>query len=138
MTSRRQIRQLAMQVLFAFDANQNDSHEIARQVAKDSQIEDTLQNEAVSWAGKAWKNREQSDAWVTRLSPQWPTNRQPAVDRALLRLCVWELTHLDTPAKVVIDEAIELSREFSTEHSPAFLNGVLDAVVKEVMQLKGT
>jgi len=137
MNTRRQVRQLAMQVLFAFDANQKDSPDIARQVAKDSMIEDTLQNEAVSWAREAWKAHEQSDVWVTRLSPQWPTPRQPGVDRALLRLCVWELTHRDTPPKVVIDEAIEISREYSTENSPAFLNGVLDAVLKEITAAKG-
>jgi N utilization substance protein B len=49
---------------------------------------------------------------------------------------VWELTHTDTPPKVVIDEAIELAKTFSTEHSPAFVNGVLDAVLREVRGLK--
>jgi len=53
------------------------------------------------------------------------------VDRNILRLAVWELTSADTPPKVVIDEAIELAKAFSTEHSPAFVNGVLDAVLHE-------
>ena len=53
------------------------------------------------------------------------------MDRGILRLAVWELTNADTPPKVVIDEAIELSKAFSTEQSPAFINGVLDAVLKE-------
>jgi len=59
------------------------------------------------------------------------------VDRNLLRLAVWELTNTDTPPKVVIDEAIELAKEFSTEQSPAFINGVLDAVLKERQGLLG-
>jgi N utilization substance protein B len=58
------------------------------------------------------------------------------VDRNILRLAVWELTNADTPPKVVIDEAIELAKCFSTEQSPAFVNGVLDAVLKENMALK--
>jgi N utilization substance protein B len=71
------------------------------------------------------------DERLERLAPQWPPRRQPGVDRSLLRLAVWELTNADTPPKVVIDEAIELAKKFSTEQSPAFINGVLDAVLRE-------
>jgi N utilization substance protein B len=53
------------------------------------------------------------------------------VDRSLLRLAVWELAGGQTPPKVVLDEAIEMAKSFSTEHSPSFINGVLDAVLKE-------
>jgi len=89
----------------------------------------------VPTAKAAWENREQADAWVERLAPQWPPRRQPGVDRAILRLAVWELTSGETPPKVVIDEAIELAKSFSTEQSPAFVNGVLDAVLKEIKSL---
>ena len=84
----------------------------------------------------AWKQRESIDQTVERLAPQWPPRRQPGVDRSIIRLAVWELTHADTPPKVVIDEAIELAKEYSTENSPAFVNGVLDAVLKERDALK--
>ena len=84
-----------------------------------------------SSAGGTWEQRSTIDPWVERLAPQWPTRRQPAVDRNLIRLAVWELTNTDTPPKVVIDEAIELAKQFSTEQSGAFVNGVLDAVLKE-------
>ena len=60
-----------------------------------------------------------------------PPRRQPGVDRALLRLATWELTRGETPPKVAIDEAIELAKQFSTEQSASFVNGVLDAVLKE-------
>ena len=52
----------------------------------------------------------------------------PAVDRNILRLAVYEMTETDTPAPVVIDEALELARQFSTDESAAFVNGVLDAI----------
>ena len=51
---------------------------------------------------------------------------------------IWELTNTDTPPKVVLDEAIEMARQFSTEQSPAFVNGVLDAVLKERKTLTNT
>ena len=77
------------------------------------------------------------DQWVERLAPQWPPRRQPAVDRSLLRLAVWEITNTVTPPKVVIDEAIELSKQFSTAQSAGFLIGVLDSVLKEHEKLIG-
>ena len=54
-----------------------------------------------------------------------------AVDRNLLRLAVYELLHTDTPAQVVINEAVELAHDFGGERSPAFINGVLDAVARD-------
>ncbi len=55
----------------------------------------------------------------------------PVVDRNILRLAVYEMTHEDTPAAVVIDEALELARKFSGEESVQFVNGVLDAIRRE-------
>ena len=54
--------------------------------------------------------------------------RMPAVDRNILRLAVYEMTHAGTPAAVTIDEALELARKFSGEESVQFVNGVLDAI----------
>lgn len=63
----------------------------------------------------------------------WSVDRLPAVDRAILRLAVWELLEqFDVPDAVVIDEAIELAKEYSTERSSGFINGVLDAVARSV------
>ncbi len=91
-----------------------------------------MTRQGLRMAGSAWDGREHTDQWIERLAPQWPPRRQPGVDRAILRLAVWELTEGQTPPKVVIDEAIELAKSFSTEQSPAFVNGVLDAVLKEI------
>ena len=55
-----------------------------------------------------------------------------AVDRNVLRMAVYELRHTDTPVPVVIDEAVDLARRFGNDASPAFVNGVLDAVAREV------
>jgi hypothetical protein len=61
----------------------------------------------------------------------------PSVDRNILRLAVYEMTHLDTPAAVVIDEALELARRYSNEESVQFVNGVLDAVHRDLVREKG-
>jgi transcription antitermination protein NusB len=135
-SSRRKVRELAMQVLFLWDTHGEGDIVQAAQVAEDdSEVTDEMRRDALRLAKDAWGARESSDAWIARLAPQWPPRRQPGVDRSILRLAVHELTGGQTPPKVVIDEAIELAKSFSTEQSPAFVNGVLDSVLKEHQSL---
>ncbi len=62
----------------------------------------------------------------------WKISRMAAVDRNVLRLGIYELTQTDTPVSVILDEAIQLARPFGGESSPGFVNGVLDAVAKQI------
>jgi N utilization substance protein B len=132
-------RELAMQALFLWDANGQADPELARSAMTGDENstppdEETIKL-ALSMAQGTWENRARSDEWIERLAPQWPPRRQPGVDRNIIRLAVWEMTHAGTPPKAAIDEAIELAKRFSTENSPAFINGVLDAVLKEIKAL---
>jgi N utilization substance protein B len=127
-----------MQVLFLWDAHNQEDEEMARHVVCDASEDPGLQEQVLSTAKGAWEQHQATDRWVERVAPQWPTHRQPPVDRSLLRLAVWELTNTTTPARVVIDEAIELAKHFSTEQSAAFVNGVLDAILKEHQTLTRT
>ena len=68
------------------------------------------------------------DQRITERSEHWRLERMPAVDRNILRLAVYEMNELKTPVPVVIDEALELARQFSGDESVSFINGVLDAV----------
>lgn len=86
---------------------------------------------AVELASAAWPERANADARVQKLAPEWPTHRQPPVDRAILRLAHHEMMTGRTPVKIAINEAIELAREYGSEHSPAFVNAVLDKLAKE-------
>jgi N utilization substance protein B len=72
------------------------------------------------------------DDRIGRHAEHWRVERMPAVDRNILRLAVYEMTHASTPAPVVIDEALELARKFSGEESVQFVNGVLDAVHRDL------
>jgi N utilization substance protein B len=72
------------------------------------------------------------DRHITAHSEHWRVERMPAVDRSILRLAVFELMSGAVPAAVVIDEAIELARRFSGDDSLKFINGVLDAVRKDL------
>lgn len=127
-----------MQVLFLWDTHGVADADMARQAAHDGSGDPVLRQHAIDMANGAWEQRETADRWVERIAPRWPAARQAAIDRSLLRLGVWELTNTDTPPKVVIDEAIELAKTFSTEQSAGFVNGVLDAILKEHKEVTGT
>jgi N utilization substance protein B len=145
---------LALQVLFLWDAQGAPDSDIADRIVRSglgidsgtpgaapatlrnaetlaTEVDPATRSDALDMARGAWLERDQTDKRLEFHAPQWPPKRQPAVDRAILRLAVWELGHTSTPPKAVLDEAIELSRLYSTEQSPAFVNGVLDAILKE-------
>ncbi len=132
----RKVREIALQILSAWDSAGEADEKTSMQIAADATDDATTRMRAYEAANKTWEYRAQADAWVERLAPQWPPKRQPLVDRNLIRLALWELTGGQTPAKVVLDEAIELAKIYSTENSPAFVNGVLDAALKEIDSLK--
>ena len=120
-----------MQIVFLWDAQGAADRALADQVVMDGSDDPDVRRLAMEAAAGCWEQRAEIDAQVERIAPQWPPRRQPGVDRSLIRLAVWEMNSTDTPPKVVIDEAIEMAKGFSTENSPAFVNGVLDAVLKE-------
>jgi len=73
------------------------------------------------------------DTLIKRLAPDWPIERMAAVDRAVLRLGVYELQQRpDVPTAVILDEAVELAKRYSTEESGRFVNGVLAAAAREL------
>jgi N utilization substance protein B len=76
------------------------------------------------------ENAAESDAIIAPLLEGWTIERLPTIDRLLLRMSTFELMHRDTPPAVVINEAVELAKKFSTDDSPRFVNGVLGSVAK--------
>ena len=77
------------------------------------------------------------DERIARNASHWRLERMPVVDRNILRIAVYEMLRTDTPPAVIIDEALELARQFSGEESVHFVNGVLDAVRRELPAAAG-
>jgi N utilization substance protein B len=77
------------------------------------------------------------DERITRNAAHWRLERMPVVDRNILRIAVYEMLRTETPPAVIIDEALELARKFSGEESVHFVNGVLDAVRRELPAATG-
>lgn len=129
------IRRLAMQVLYQLDLRGQEDAGAIRQGLEGGPDAAGVCAEAFELAMAAWENRAQADALMEQLAPQWPTHRQPPVDRAILRLAYHEIVTGRAPAKVVINEAVELAKQFSSEQAPAFINGVLDKAARRLLAL---
>ncbi len=80
---------------------------------------------------KILKEKENINGLITKAAPQWPVDKLNKIDLAILWLAIYELENEETPPKVVIDEAVELAKEFGSESSPSFVNGVLGTIYKE-------
>jgi N utilization substance protein B len=135
MTTARDSRRCALQALYQFDAG-NESEELVRESLEHSAGSEKTHEEGFKLAQAAWQMRRQADEAVARLTPDWPTYRQPVVDRSILRLAYYEIVSGHAPPKVAINEAVELAKEFSTEKSPLFLNGVLDKIYRSLRDEK--
>lgn len=80
---------------------------------------------------KIHKHKVKIDKLIGNAAPQWPIDKLNKIDLAVLRLAVYELEEGDTPPKVVIDEAVELAKEYGSESSSSFINGVLGTIYKD-------
>jgi N utilization substance protein B len=143
MSPRRRARVVALQVLYAMDGDDADpsvalaTHMREFGATQDDDEPETPQDKAFDeeWtsalvAGVSAK-RAELDETLAKLSQKWRVERLARVDRNILRLALYELAHCQAqvPARVVINEAIELAKHFGSEEAPAFVNGMLDSAL---------
>ncbi len=138
----RDVRRLAVQALYLIDATGNadadtpptpdDLHEALDEPFDDGDTPVPVEPKqpAIELALSAWARHEEADAQINRFAEDWPTHRQPPVDRAILRLAWFEMATRRNDNGVIINEAVELAKQFSNEHAPKFINGVLDRLAK--------
>jgi N utilization substance protein B len=153
MAARHRSRLRALQVLYQWDMTKRpvdeairafydtlDADKIAEEPMEEKDDDEPEEEDAASGrdpfmeelARGASEMAPDIDHRITEKSAHWKIERMPIVDRNILRLGIYEMSRQETPAAVVIDEALELARQFSGEESVAFINGVLDAVHKEI------
>ncbi len=97
----------------------------------ENESDDSIRAMALKWCNETWQNLDECDELISQASIKWRLSRLSPVDKSILRMSVYHLKFCpDIPPKVVINEAVELAKKFSTAQSPGFVNGVLDAVMK--------
>ncbi len=135
MDRRTKARELAMQALCQLDVQGDDMLGTLRLFFRENTTDDIVLQLAEQWTNGAWEKVRACDDMITHAAVRWKLSRLSHVDRGILRLAVYQLKYCpDVPCKVVINEAIELAKKYSTEQSPRFVNGVLDAVLKTLKQ----
>ena len=134
MSARSKARKRALDVLFQADVRGDDVATILAAEARRAASEPARES---SWlyareiVDGVIDHRDEIDEQITTFAKDWSLPRMPAVDRAVLRIGVWEILFNDAvPAAVAIDEAVELAKEYSTDDSGSFVHGVLARVAR--------
>ena len=130
MTLRRKSREYALQMLFQWEMGKQDPSRIEEGFWKNARAQKSTREFANRLFENAAACADELDPIISSLARNWRIERIPAIDRALLRLARSELRTSGTPSKVVINEAVELAKKFSSEDAAPFINGILDAAVK--------
>lgn len=128
----RQSRILAMQALSQWDVQQQQSDSACIELADAMEVSQEAVRYAITLLRGFWPNQKQIDQSIQDHLQNWDLSRLSPVERNMLRVAVVELREGETPPRVVIDEAVEIGKEYGGAESPKFINGVLDKLLKEM------
>ncbi|HSE31008.1 MAG TPA: transcription antitermination factor NusB [Pyrinomonadaceae bacterium] len=135
MGSRRKARECALQMLFAADVSEASSEDVVRSYwaeLGEPELDDTAREFATRLASGTLANLELLDDRIRSRAEHWRISRMAVVDRNILRLAVYEFLYEPTPRTVAINEALEIARRFSTYEATQFINGILDAIKRDL------
>jgi transcription antitermination protein NusB len=131
MGSRRRARELALQMLFQNDLAGTEPDELFHEFQEWHNAPEATREYAKRLVLGAIQHRGELDSLIVRQADHWRIERMPAVDRNILRVALYEIRYeTEIPPPVVIDEALEIAKRFSTPKSSQFINGILDGVLK--------
>lgn len=135
MGSRRKARECALQMLFAADVAEMPADDVVRSYwaeLGESDLDETAREFATRLAAHTLSNLELLDERIRSRAEHWRISRMAVVDRNILRLAVYEFLYEPTPRTVAINEALEIARRFSTYEATQFINGILDAIKRDL------
>jgi N utilization substance protein B len=129
MGRRRKAREVALQVLFEIDVLKIDPKEAIDLFWHNFEAPKEARNFSTRLIQGVQEKKQEIDGLIESFSDNWALARMSRVDRNILRLAVYEFLYcIDVPPKVTLNEAIDLGKEFGTENSGSFINGILDAL----------
>jgi len=131
MARRRQAREAALQLLYQRDINPDTSQHAARESLDELLPKQELRE--FSWQIYAGTTSQlaEIDARISAAADNWSLSRMAPTDRNVIRMGLYEMTAMETPPAVVLDECIELARDFGNAASSAFVNGILDRLIPQ-------
>lgn len=129
---RHRVRVAALQILFEVDATDHAIDVVYERRRHDEAMPSDGERFMHSLVFGVWEHRSYLDRIIEEAAPNWPITQMPGVDKAVLRIALYELLIDEserTPVKAVINEAVELAKQFGSDNSSRFVNGVLGTVV---------
>lgn len=129
---RHRVRIAALQILFEVDATDHAIDVVYERRCAEEPLASDGERFMRRLVFGVWEHRTYLDRIIEEAAPNWPITQMPGVDKAILRIAIFELLIDDlekTPVKAVINEAVELAKQFGSDNSSRFVNGVLGTVV---------
>jgi transcription antitermination protein NusB len=129
--SRRRSRILALQTLYESDTVKHPIGQVLDRLLREESLDEETVDVGRRLVSGVAEKASDIDTILQAAAPAWPLSQMPGVDKALLRLAIFEaiFDNSAAPVKVIINEAVDLARSYGSESSPKFVNGVLGSVV---------
>src|SRR3989339_1111546 len=132
MGKRRTSRRLSMQALYQTEVSGTDIAEAINNLFEEEDFIPETKKFARELAKAAWKERAETDETIKQLAKGWPLDRIGKVDLSILRVAIYELKEGTTPQAIIINEAVELAKRYSTAEAAKFINGILGTYLTTV------
>jgi len=127
--SRRRAREMVLRALYEMDIKK---HWASGEIEAGEKLSEDVKSFFLKVTDGVIAHRQSIDRLIEKCSEHWKVDRMPAVDRNILRMAVFELQHcIDVPAKVAINEAVELGKRYNSDESASFINALLDRIAKQ-------
>ncbi len=134
MGNRRKSRELALQALYQWDITKQDAFKITVQLSEHFSTEKGRDEFAERIVLGVLEHLQELDRLIERYSEHWRLDRMTVIDRSILRIATFEFLYCeDIPPKVTLNEAIELGKQYGSDDSGSFINGILDQIQKEAV-----
>ena len=132
MATRHQAREAVIGLLYAYDLGNEEIKKFAESILEEKKIRNKQREFALNLFKGTVENLEKIDEEIKKHLESWDIERVGYIERAILRLGAYELMFTDLDKAIAINEAIELAKKLGTDQSPKFVNGVLDAIAKDL------
>ncbi len=127
---RHQAREAALQSLYEYDTAQHDPQVVLRRHAHERNLDPRVEAYAAELLRGFGDHEAEIDALIQEAAPEWPLAQMARIDKNILRLAIYEIRYnIAVPAKAAINEAVELAKQYGSDASSRFVNGVLGAIV---------
>ncbi|WP_104697088.1 MULTISPECIES: transcription antitermination factor NusB [unclassified Helicobacter] len=130
MATRSQAREAVIGLLYAYDSGNTDIRKLALEILEEKKIRNKQQEFALGLFDGVILQKEVIDTQISKQLKDWEFKKLGGMERAILRLGVYEILYSSTDKPVVINEAIELAKHYGEEMAPKLINGILDSIVK--------